>query len=67
MEQDPVVESSSPEVLQKHGNVALRDMVSKHGGDGLGLGLVILEVFSNLNDSMSDNQKRITALNPTAF
>ena len=33
-------------------NVALRDVVSGHGGSGLGLGLVILEVFSNLNDSM---------------
>ena len=27
-----------------------RDMVSGHGGDGLGLDLVILEVFSSLND-----------------
>mgnify|MGYP001852191438 CR=1 FL=1 len=27
-------------------------MVSEHGGDRLGLDLVILEVFSNLNDSM---------------
>ena len=26
---------------------------SGHGGDGLGLDLVILEVFSNFNDSMS--------------
>ena len=24
-----------------------------HGGDGLGLDLVILEIFSNLNDSVS--------------
>lgn len=55
MEQDPVVESSSLEVFQKHGDA------------GLGLGLVILEVLPNLNDSMSDNQKRITPLNPIAF
>ena len=27
-------------------------MVRGHGGDGLQLDLVILEVFSNLNDSM---------------
>ena len=31
-------------------DVALRDVVSGHGGDGLGLGLVILVVFSNVND-----------------
>jgi len=33
-------------------DVALRDMVSGHGGDGLGLNVMIIEVFSNLNDSM---------------
>ena len=32
-----VVESPSLEVLRKHGGVALRDMVSGHGGDRLGL------------------------------
>ena len=32
--------------------MALRDLVSGHGGGGLGLELVILEVFSNRNDSM---------------
>ena len=32
---------------------ALRDMVSGHGGDGLGLDLMILVVFSNLNVSMT--------------
>jgi len=42
----------SLEVLQSHGDVALRDMVSGHGGDGLELDLVILEIFSNLNDYM---------------
>ena len=31
-----VVESSSLEVFQNHGDVALRDGVSGHGGDGLG-------------------------------
>lgn len=30
----------------------LGDVVSRHGGDRLGLGLVILEVSSNLNDSV---------------
>ena len=30
-----VVESSSLEVLRKHGDVALRDVVSGHGRDGL--------------------------------
>ena len=34
------------------GDVALRDMASEHGGGGLNLYLVILEVFSSLNDSM---------------
>jgi len=32
-----------------------RDMVSGHGGDGLGLG--ILEFFSGLNGSMSANRR----------
>ena len=39
-------------MFQNCGDVALRDVVSGHGGMGLGLELVILEVFSNLNDSM---------------
>ena len=34
-------------------DVALRDVVCGHGGDGLVLDRMILEVFSNLNDSMS--------------
>jgi len=34
-----VVESQSLEVFQKHGDVALRDVVSGHGGGGLLLGL----------------------------
>ena len=46
-----MVESLSLEVFKNHGDVALKDVVSEHGGEGLGLDLV-LEVFSNLNDSM---------------
>ena len=34
-----VVESPSLEVFKKHMDVALRDMVSGHGGDGLMVGL----------------------------
>lgn len=37
-----------PEVFQNHGDVALRNTVSGHGGSGLDL--MILEVLSNLND-----------------
>ena len=40
-------------MFKNPGDVALRDMVSGHGGGGLGLDLMILVVFSNLNDSMS--------------
>jgi len=40
------------ELFKNHGDVALRNMVSRHGGDGLGLDLMILEVSSNLDDSM---------------
>ena len=36
--------------MLKCGDVALWDMVSVHGGDGLGLDLVIREVFSYLSD-----------------
>ena len=41
-----------PGGVQSRGDVALRDMGSGHGRGGLGLGLLILEVFSSLNDSM---------------
>lgn len=34
-------------------NVALRVMVSRLGGDGLGLDVGISEVFSNPNDSVT--------------
>ena len=44
------MESPSLEVSENCGNVALRDVVSGHGGGGMGLDWVILEVFSNLND-----------------
>ena len=37
-------------MLKNHGDVALRDVGSGRGGGGLGLG--ILEVFSNLSDSV---------------
>ena len=47
-----VVGSLSLEVFQNRGDVALRDVGSGHSGGGLGLGSVILEVFSNLNGSM---------------
>ena len=47
-----VVESPSLEVLKNRVDVALRDMVSGHGGGGLVVGLDDLEVFSNLNDSI---------------
>ena len=48
-----MVESPPFEGLKNSGDVALRDVVSSHGGDGLGLDWMILEVFSNLNDSVS--------------
>ena len=48
-----VVETPSLEVFKNHGDVAMRDMVNGHGGNGLGLDLMILELFSNLNDSMT--------------
>lgn len=50
-----VVQSLSPEVFKNHRDVAERDMVSEHGGDGLmvGLGgLSVLEILSNLNGSV---------------
>jgi len=40
------------EVLKDHVDMALRDMVSGHGGDSLVVGLDDLEALSNLNDSM---------------
>jgi len=40
------------EVLQNHGAVALMDMVSGQGGVGCWLDWMILEILSNLNDSM---------------
>lgn len=40
-------------VFKSHGDVGLGDMVSGYGGDGLGLYLEILEVFSALNESMA--------------
>jgi len=47
-----VVESLSLEVSKNIGDVALRDMIGGHGGNGVGVGLGFLDIFSNLNDSM---------------
>lgn len=44
------MKSPSVEVFKSRGNVAVRDEVSGHGGNRLDL--VILEFFSNLNNSM---------------
>lgn len=46
------MESLSLELFRKCGDVALGDMASGHGGVGLGLNLVIMEVFSNCNNYM---------------
>ena len=46
-----VMESLPLEVFKNPGDVAMRDVGSGHGGGRLGLG--ILEVFSNLDDSMT--------------
>lgn len=45
-----VMESLSLEVFENHGDVALKDVVSGHGGSGLRLGLGIFKLSSNLND-----------------
>ena len=45
-----VLGSLSLQVFQSHGDVALREVGSGHGGGGLLLG--IFEVFPNLNVSM---------------
>jgi len=37
-----VVESPSLEMFREHGDVALRDLVSEHGGNGLVVGLYVL-------------------------
>jgi len=44
------VESPSPEVLEKCGGVSHGDVSSGQGGDGVDS--VILEVFSNLSNSV---------------
>ena len=46
------VEPPSLEVFGDHGDGALGGKVSGHGGDGMGLDLGVLEIFSNLNDSV---------------
>ena len=47
-----VEESPSLKVLKNHGDVALGDVVSGHGGVGWGWAWGILVVFSNLCDSL---------------
>lgn len=47
-----VAESPSLEVCNKYGDVALRNMVSRHGGGGLDV--VILEVSSLFTDPMTN-------------
>ncbi|XP_025006024.2 uncharacterized protein LOC112532354 [Gallus gallus] len=47
-----VVLSPSLEVFRRHRDVSVRDTVSGHGGGALGLDWMVLEVFSNLHDSM---------------
>ena len=46
-----VVGSPCMEVFRNRGDVALRAVGSGYGGGGLGLDVVVLEVFSSLNDS----------------
>ena len=46
------MESLSLEVFKSRLDVTLSDMVSKHGGDGLVVGLDDLRDVSSLNDSM---------------
>jgi len=46
------VQSPSLEVFQNRVDVALRNVVSGHGGDGLAVGLDDLRGFSNLYGSM---------------
>ena len=66
-----VRESPSLGVFQRCEDVAVRDVVSGHGEDGLVLDLGISVVFSNLNDSMSAKTVHIQAgqrqNNPTLF
>jgi len=49
--QRDVVESASMEVFRNRGDVTPGDVVGGHGGGGLTVELVVLELFSNLNDS----------------
>jgi len=53
------------EVFKSSGDVALRDRVSGHGG--CGLGLVILEVFSNLNGSVVLQMNFVSFLGVSIF
>jgi len=55
-----IVGEISPKEWWNHGDVALRDTVSGHGGDGLQLDLGILEVFCNINYSVMFQAHRST-------
>lgn len=46
------MEALSLEVFKQRVDVALKGMVSGHGGEGLGLDYTSLVVFSTLNDSV---------------
>jgi len=50
-----VLGAPSLEVFENHGVVSLRDVVSGHSRDGLGLDLVISAVFPNLSDAMRNS------------
>ena len=41
-----------PGGVTEPGDVAMRDTISGHGGGGLSLDLMVLDVSSNLNDTM---------------
>ena len=56
-----VVESPYLEVFKSHVAVALRDVVSGHGGMGWQLDWMISTVFSNLYDSMTFEFILVTA------
>ena len=56
-----VVESPSMEVLRNRVDVALRDVVGGHGGDGLMVGLYDLSGLPNLNNSMILTVLRLSA------
>lgn len=58
----PVSTFLSLEVFKNHGHVALREVVSGHGGEGWGWTWGS-EVFFNLRDSMIRSYKQLTEFN----